>query len=239
MHLIVGIDPGIKAAYAAVDLNGKFVAAGTLKEADADRVVEEIARIGIPSIVASDVNPAPSFVLKIAARFNVRTFSPERPMLQEEKGEIAGETRNLHERDALAAAVKCYRAYANRLRQIGLMETGLDRDMLKHLVLEGYPLRAAMLMLERKEEGQGRKAEPAREQQEKKDNELLAISQENVNLRKALEAETKRAALLEQELARAKGARYAEIGRDAEVRRLRGQVEKLAWAVRRLKRKLG
>ncbi|VVB98066.1 Uncharacterised protein [uncultured archaeon] len=200
-------------------------------------MVEEIVKLGIPSLVASDVSPAPSFVQKIAARFNVRTFVPERTMLQEEKSEIAGQTQNLHERDALAAAVKCYRIYANRLRQIELLDTPLDKDMLKHLVIDGFPLKNAMLMLEKKAETGRARPETAKSAQEKKDAELLMLAQENVNLRKALDAETKLIAAQERELERFKAARYAEIGRDGEVRRLRAQLEKMSWAIMRLKRK--
>ncbi len=243
IHIIVGIDPGINTAYAAIGLDGKFVASGTLKEADADRIVAEIAKLGIPSMVASDVSPAPSFVQKVAARFNARTFVPRRPMLQEEKGGIAGETKNLHERDALAAAIKCYREYANRLRQIEMMETPLEKDLLKHMVIQGFPLHAAIAKLE----GRGRPAERGgtgnpvqetpKEAGRRRDDELVALAQENVNLRKALEAERMRIGALEAEISKLKGARFAEIGRDAEVRRLREQNERMGWLIRRLKRK--
>ncbi len=219
-------------------MSGKFVASGTLKEADADAVVAEIVKLGVPSMVASDVSPAPSFVLKIAARFNVRCFEPGRVMHEKEKSEIAGETENLHERDALAAAVKCYREYANRLRQIELLETGLDKDMLKHLVIQGYPLRSAELMLERKTEPVERVKPETRGAPQRKVDELLAITAENVNLRKALEAERQRGRALEAEIEKMKGAKYAEIGKDAEVRRLRSQIKKMSWLIRRLKDKM-
>lgn len=220
-----------------MDLNGRFVASGTLKEADADRMVEEIVKIGIPSLVASDVNPAPSFVLKIAARFNVRTFAPGRTMLQAEKSSMAADTQNLHERDALAAAVKAYREYANRLRQIEAIETNLDKDRLKHLVIQGFSLRNAMLMLEKKGGGQmeGAKAGNGKAEKEKKDWEIVALAEENVNLRKALEAERKMNEALLYEIGKIKGAKYAEMGRDAEVRKLKAQVERMDWVIRKLK----
>lgn len=220
-------------------MNGKFVASGTLKEADADRMVEEIAKTGIPSLVASDVNPAPSFVLKIAARFNVRTFVPGRTMLQSEKSSMAADTQNLHERDALAAAVKAYREYANRLRQIEAIETDLDRDKLKHLVIQGFSLRNAMLVLEKKGGGQeeGAKAGNGKAKKEKKDWEIAALAGENVNLRKALGAERRMNEALLHEIGKIKGAKYAEIGRDAEVRRLSAQIERMDWIIRKLKRR--
>ena len=44
-----------------------------------------------------------------------------------------------HIRDAYAAAVKAYRRYADRLRQIDGMDVP-DRDELKHMVISGYPI---------------------------------------------------------------------------------------------------
>jgi len=216
------------------------VATGTLKEADADKMVEEISKIGIPSAIASDVKPAPSFVLKASARFNVRTFTPERSMLEREKNELAPSMKNLHERDALSAAIKCYRMYANRLRQIEAMNTKLDRDLLKHLVIQGYPLHSAIAMLEPRQEKQDQnpprpKSGPATGGSEK----LLYLTMENVNLKTALDAEIKKNEALEQEIKKIKMQHYAERGKDSEVRRLRAQVKKMGWIIAKLKRKLG
>lgn len=238
------MDPGIKAAFAALDLGGKLVASGTFKGADPDSMVAEIEKIGSPSIIASDVNPAPSFVLKIAARFNARTFIPERTILQDEKDVIAGRMDNRHERDAYTGATKCYRFYANRLRQIDLMDTHLDKDALKHLVIQGFPLHAAVLRLEKKaagiQAGNGPEPPPAKPRENgKTDDGLIALSEENVNLRKALESERLRAAALEREIVKAKGARYVEIMKEKEVRRLKSENERMSWLVGRLKRKIG
>lgn len=239
IYLIVGIDPGINAAYAALDLNGKFIASGTFKGADPDRIVGEIAKNGIPSIIASDVNPAPSFVLKIAARFNVRTFTPFRVITDMEKRETAQGVESVHERDALCAAIKCFRMYANRLRQIELLETRLDKDRLKHLVIEGFSLTNAMLVLENKGSEPVQAKENRHEEKKEKDDELVALAEENINLKKALDAERKQTALLQAELEKVKSARYAERWRDSELRKLLEQNKKLSGMVRALRRRLG
>jgi uncharacterized protein len=147
-HLIVGIDPGISTAYAALDLEGRRVKSEVLKEADADRIVREIAKIGIPSMIATDVSPAPFLASKISARFNVKLFVPKKSMREKAKKNMAGDMPSAHERDAYAAAIRCWREYANRMRQIDSMEG--DRDMLKHLVLTGRPLSLAVLDLQGK-----------------------------------------------------------------------------------------
>ncbi|MBI2080103.1 DUF460 domain-containing protein [Candidatus Micrarchaeota archaeon] len=87
-YLIVGIDPGIKTGYAVLDLNGNLIASGVEKEANEERVVEIVREFGVPSLVGTDVSQAPSFVRKIAARFNVRVHSPSKSMTGKEKREI-------------------------------------------------------------------------------------------------------------------------------------------------------
>ena len=52
---------------------------------------------------------------------------------------IGREISNPHVRDAYAAAVKAYRRYANRLKQIERMDTP-DKERLKHLVISGFPI---------------------------------------------------------------------------------------------------
>ncbi|MDD5337477.1 MAG: DUF460 domain-containing protein [Candidatus ainarchaeum sp.] len=238
IHLIVGVDPGIKTAFAALDLNGRTVASGTLKEADPDRIVEEISKLGIPSVVASDVNPVPSFVQKIAARFNVRTFVPLRSMQEEEKKHISPMAENLHERDAIAAAVKCYRFYANRLRQIEIMDTGHDRDMLKHLVISGFSLRNAILKLEPRGREEHGTAKGPEAKKEREDLEIVRLAEENVNLRKAAESYERRINELEDEIRKMKGQRYAEIAKDSEVKRLRSELQRMSWKIARFGKKL-
>ncbi|HLD60112.1 MAG TPA: DUF460 domain-containing protein [Candidatus Bilamarchaeaceae archaeon] len=52
---MVGIDAGTKVGYAALDLNGNLVKAGSEKEVGESRIVEKIREIGIPSLLATDL----------------------------------------------------------------------------------------------------------------------------------------------------------------------------------------
>lgn len=140
MHLIVGIDPGINVGYAALNLDGKLVASGCVRDANEEDIVKIISRFGIPSIVGSDVNPPPDFVSKISARFNVKVVFPKESMTTDQKKEIGKDIYDPHARDAYSAAVKAYRIYANRLRQIDTLETVLDKDKLKHAIIQGVPI---------------------------------------------------------------------------------------------------
>ena len=179
-----------------------------------------VSKVGIPSLVASDVKPPPSFVQKIAARFNAKLFYPPRNLTQEEKREMGHFIEDHHIRDAYAAALKAYRNYENRLRQIEHMETVLDKDLLKHMVMQGHSLHNAELVLTKKEE----KKIVAKEKKEKKpvgrDERLAKLAEENVNLRKALEMERARAEELEEQLKKAKRNTSAEVAKDREVKKL-------------------
>ena len=98
--------------------------------------MREISKIGIPVLIASDTAPPSHFVQKIAARLNVKVFSPKESLTRLEKRGIGREIEDVHIRDAYAAAVKAYRRYQNRLRQIDKMDVG-DKDELKKMVIIG------------------------------------------------------------------------------------------------------
>jgi hypothetical protein len=226
-----------------LDLNGGLIASGCEKEASDERIVEITRKVGVPSLVASDVSPPPAFVQKVAARFNVRLFYPARSLSQEEKKQVGGFIDDVHIRDAYAAAMKAYHNYENRLRQIEKMDTALDRDLLKHMVLQGHSLHNAELMLTRKEgkrvEAEEEKHSGKQRMERKRDERVLRLAEENANLRKAYEMERARAEGLERELEKAKGKRSMEVSRDKEVERLSGKIERLSRYIYRLKRKRG
>jgi len=222
-----------------LDLNGKLVASACEKEASHERITELVSGAGTPSIIATDVSPAPSFVQKVAARFNARLFVPEHSLSQEEKRGIGGKIQNAHIRDAYAAAVKAYRNYENRLRQIEHMETSLDRDLLKHMVLQGHSLHNAELMLTRKEEKKMEEVERSEKKPGKaaRDERLVRLAEENVNLRKALEMERAKAAELEERLKKAESGSFSEIAKDREVRRLTDALKRKSRYIHFLKKK--
>jgi len=140
-YLIVGIDPGIKTGYAILDLSGNLVASGCEKEAGGERLVKIISDAGTPVLVAADTRPPSHFVQKIAARLNVRVFSPHESMSKLEKRQMGSHIEDVHTRDAYAAAVKAFRRHQNRLRQIDSMPVGpKERQELKKMAICGQRL---------------------------------------------------------------------------------------------------
>lgn len=239
----MGVDPGVYTAYAALDLNGNLVSSGCEKEMSHEDLVRKISSIGRPSMVSTDVCPAPAFVQKVAARFHVRLFAPERSLLVEEKKKIGKEIQNPHIRDAYAAAMKAYHHYENTLRRIEHSDTVLDKELIKHLVLQGHSVKNAELLLAKREEKkleqegvieEGRKRTP---EQARKDERILSLLQENENLRKALEMERVHILELEERLKRTGSFRSMEVSRDREVQRLQGQIARLQSFIFHLKKR--
>ncbi len=136
MFVIAGIDPGIKTGYAVLDLDGRLVSCGCVKEASDEALVRIISAAGIPVLIASDTSPPSHFVQKIASRLNVRVCSPRESMSRLEKRRIGAEIGDPHVRDAYAAAVKAYRRFQNRLRQIDADGIG-GKEERKRMALTG------------------------------------------------------------------------------------------------------
>lgn len=135
--MIVGIDPGIKVGYAVIDLNGRLAGAGCVKQKDAGKIAGLIAEVGIPHVIATDVNPAPELVRKISRIFHARVHVPSRSMTRESKMIIGKDILNPHIRDAYAAAIKAFRRYKNRFTRIEIVYPE-RAEQYKELILKGY-----------------------------------------------------------------------------------------------------
>ncbi len=236
----MGIDPGVYTAYAALDLNGELIEAGCEKELSHEDIIRIISSLGKPSVIATDVTPAPDFVMRIASRFHVKLFVPQKSILVEEKKKLGKEIQNPHIRDAYAAAVKAYNHYDNTLRKIEHSDSVLDKDLLKHMFLQGHKVADAEFILTKKEEKKLEKSEkesPKSPQKQKRDERVLALLQENENLRKALETERESRKNLEEKAKKSASSRTTEVSRDREVQRLQGQIARLQIFIQRLKKR--
>ncbi len=234
------MDPGVYTAYAALDLDGELVEAGCEKELSHEDLIRIISTLGKPSVIASDVTPAPDFVGRIASRFHVKLFVPQRSILVEEKKKLGKEIQNPHIRDAYAAAVKAHNSYDNTLRKIEHSDSVLDKDLLKHMFLQGHKVADAEFILTKKEEKKLEKKElkaaPTPHKQ-KRDMRILALLKENENLRKALDSESEKCKSLDEKLNKSQSSRTTQVSRDKEVQRLQGQVARLQTYITRLKRR--
>ncbi|VVB57756.1 Uncharacterised protein [Candidatus Anstonella stagnisolia] len=155
-YLIVGIDPGNTVGIAVLGLDGRKISLQSTS-AGIDEAIGAVEKLGTPSIVATDVYPAPENVLRVASSFNAKLFVPRGNVREDMKREIAKDANvsNAHERDAYCAAVLAYRAHANKLRQISALPdfSVEEKEKLMHLTINGYTLKNAILSLSAQKEG--------------------------------------------------------------------------------------
>ncbi|NPA04563.1 MAG: DUF460 domain-containing protein [Crenarchaeota archaeon] len=155
--LIVGIDPGISTAVAAIDINGTLVFTESRRSLDRQEIVSMIYRHGHPVLIATDVKPAPDMVKKLASMLRVPLYEPPNSMSVEEKQEIVEEylsrsevrvTLDSHQRDALAAALKAYQVLEPKLRQaeshVARLGLDIDRDAVKAWIIKGASIAEAI-----------------------------------------------------------------------------------------------
>lgn len=122
-------------------MDGLLIASGTVKQRGVEGLVEVISSKGSPCIIATDVSKPPAFVRAVSAKFDARLFSPEKSLSGSQKRRIGKGVFDVHVRDAYSAAVKAYRAYANRFRQIDKLPVPKERrDWLKAQVVKGFKL---------------------------------------------------------------------------------------------------
>ena len=240
LRIIAGIDPGTTAGIVALDLKGNFVSSASLRDAGMEDVVERVRTFGKPSIIACDVRPVPDFVLRLAASFNARIFSPEKGEMREEEKKAlvlasAHKFASTHERDAYSAAIKAYRAFANRLRQIDLLSDfdERDREELKHLVLNGYSLKNALFTISKpKEAAQAPSLKPItkrEEEQKRRDmsQEFSSLASESAHLRKALERLEGERELLLHRIRLFENGVNTELSRDHALKQRDGEIVRL------------
>lgn len=146
LYLIVGVDPGTTKGLAALDFRGEVVGLCSGKDMGLDEVVRYLIGLGTVSIIATDVNPAPDFVLKVASKLGSQVFVPVESIRVLEKMEATRDYRidDAHQRDALAAALNAYAFYRNKFMKIDSL--GLSRedaDEVKHLVVSGKSISEA------------------------------------------------------------------------------------------------
>jgi predicted RNase H-like nuclease (RuvC/YqgF family) len=142
-YLIVGIDPGTTTAVAAVDLDGNMVHLSSGRERSMADVVEALYQVGKPLVVASDVSEIPFSVERIRRAFSAVPYTPREDRTGEEKMALTQgfSYANLHERDALSAALDAYRSYRNRFQPLlKRVPAGVDLNRVKAGIIRGQSM---------------------------------------------------------------------------------------------------
>ena len=119
-YLIVGIDPGTTTAIAALDLDGNILHLESSRQMNMSSVIEALYRVGKPLVIASDVQEMPYSVEKIRRAFSAVAYTPRQDTSVDSKLALtAGHPyENVHERDALAAALDANLQYQHKFRNL-------------------------------------------------------------------------------------------------------------------------
>ena len=154
--LIVGIDPGVTCGVAALTLDGSPVFIGSRRGWTLNDLLKMLTTLGEPVIISSDVSSAPELVEKLSTNLNAIIFTPLISLGTVEKQHLARnyaenhnvKLKNVHEADALAAALKAYNHFKSKFEQIEVRLRNLDSkvpiDEVKALVIKGYTINKAI-----------------------------------------------------------------------------------------------
>jgi len=157
--LIIGIDPGTTAAYAALDTNENIIQIYSSKEFDLSSMITAITVLGYPLLIGTDKKNIPSFVKQFATKCGAKVIAPEEDLLGDEKREIIREraaentAANDHERDALACALFAYRRTRAVIEKIKfhlaeIKQEELTDEVIKLVITtEGLPIKTAIDIL--------------------------------------------------------------------------------------------
>ncbi len=149
-YLIVGVDPGKTAAVACMDLHGNVVQVSSKRFAQRTWFIDILKAAGSPVVIASDKKRPNRLVTDLAAIFDAALFSPASDVVVSRKKEIMRShpsLSNLHERDALSAALTAYHHYANKLKQAEKNAEGRkydDVDKVMAMVIKRYSMDEAI-----------------------------------------------------------------------------------------------
>ena len=137
--IIIGIDPGTTTAYAILDLSGNILALKSSKQLKSSELIFDILNYGSAVIVASDVNPAGSLAKKIANKTGARLIKPDSALRVKDKKRLTSklEYGNLHERDALAAAIYSFKRVRALLAKVDKFSK-TNNSSIKSLVLRDH-----------------------------------------------------------------------------------------------------
>jgi len=250
-YLIVGIDPGNTVGIAVLGLDGRKISLQSTSSG-IDEAIGAVEKLGTPSIVATDVYPAPQNVLRVASSFNAKLFVPRENVREDMKREIARDANvsNAHERDAYCAAVLAYRSHANKLRQICALPdfTGEEKEKLMHLSINGYTLKNAIFSLSAQKGGnvtaheghvQAAHAQVGHNSDSKLSQslrfEVASLSRENAHLKKLVQTLENEKQSLSVQVKRLANGAYAKMMQEREVRNLKYQVTVLGEIIQRMR----
>src|SRR3989344_1328494 len=157
--LIVGIDPGITTAYAALDIEGKLIKTNSSKNFDLNQLISEIIKIGKVILVGTDKSRTPNLVYMFATKLGAKIISPNEDLKVDEKRKmiLGFSFEDGHQADAIASALFAFKSAKHLFNKIDSFAHDSKKleikDRIKELVItKKISLKSAVKMIEYKHE---------------------------------------------------------------------------------------
>ncbi len=138
--IIVGIDTGLTVGLAILDTKGNVVDLTSKKEAKKSEIIKHILKFGKPLVIASDVNPMPKAIEKIASSLGSKVYYPDVSLSNLEKVKVIQKyekyIKDSHQKDALAACLKAFKHYHELFLKIEDFLKKIDKKEIYEKVVE-------------------------------------------------------------------------------------------------------
>ena len=245
-YIIVGIDPGTTSAIAILDLGGNVLRLSSSRNSSLSDMIRSISNEGTPVIVATDVYPVPSTVEKVKRDFNAIIHSSDDTPTDYKMDITRGyDCSNVHERDALFAALDAYKKFKNKFEKIE-KETPIwiDSDDIKAAVLKGSSLKSAIHLHSPKKEDLEEKEEKSEETKEKEKDlqsikeQIQQIREHNNYLKSTIEEKDEEIKGLKKYIERLKEGERRGIKREREIIIREKEIKRQGKEIFKLKKKI-
>ncbi len=242
IYTIVGIDPGTTTAVAILDLNGNLLDVRSKKDWDYSDVVRHVLSFGKPVVVATDKSNPPEFVLKLKASFQAVLHAPKGDLSLERKKSLTSgyPLLNIHERDALAAALDAYNQHKSKLMNIEKrVPAGFDVEKVKAEVLRGTSLKDLIIKepIQKPEKKQASKLDEISEKLEHelkiKDKRIKELEKENEILKAEIRSLKDEIERLKARIIALSSKEHEKIRKDRTVQALKVEIKELRDLIKR------
>lgn len=249
-YLIVGIDPGTTAAIALLDLDGNVVNISSSRNTSVAKMIKYIRERGKPVVISTDVYPVPDTVEKIKRAFNTMIYSSKDTATEDKINLTKGfNFNNVHERDALFAALDAHKKFKNKFEKIDKeIPIWVDSDEIKAAVLKGeslksaiyHPLNSTNEVYTKKngDDAQNKNKDVRKQSDEQVNLQINKIREENEYLRKTLKEKNLEIKKLEDYIHSLKIKERREIKKDKEIKIRDNEIKRQGQEIIKLKEKI-
>jgi len=131
---------GLTVGIAILDTKGNLIDLTSKREAAKSEIIKYISKFGRPILIASDVNPLPKTIDKLASSLGCKVYYPRKSLSNTEKTKIiedyTEEIKNSHQKDALAAGLRAFKNYHSLFLKIEEVLSKMNQQRLFEEVVE-------------------------------------------------------------------------------------------------------